>query len=78
MDALEKRGMVERRRDEQDRRSNRVFLTSSGKTSQRTLAKIAKQMMAELEKEIAPRSIDKLAKSFEDLIAALETKESES
>lgn len=75
VDALEQRGMVERRQDERDRRSNRVFLTSSGKTAQRTLAKIAKQMLTDIEKDVAPRSIDKLAKSFEDLIAALETKE---
>jgi len=53
IDGLEKRNLVLRVADQNDRRNNLIYLTNKGKTLQKELIAVAQQTLAEAQQEIS-------------------------
>ena len=60
LDGMQKKGLVERRPDENDRRAQRIFLTEKGKSLEKPLKKIASDNMKKGLEDVSPRDVDEL------------------
>jgi DNA-binding MarR family transcriptional regulator len=60
LDTLAHEGLVERRRDDRDRRVARVYLTKAGRTRLDELHVIAQEMDGELREVLSPREVEVL------------------
>lgn len=76
LDTLEADGFVERKQDEEDKRTNRVFLTEAGRGRAAKVAEDRKQhaedmfsMLTEEEKEQLATILEKIGASFEEKLA---------
>jgi DNA-binding MarR family transcriptional regulator len=67
VDALEEKGLVERRPDPRDRRARLPALTEAGRRLQRRSARATDEVQAEMLSKLAPKDRDKLV----DLLAQL-------
>ncbi len=67
LDGMQRKGLVERRPDENDRRAQRIFLTGRGRSLEQPLKKIAKENMMKGLKNIPEGDVQKLKKIL-DLI----------
>lgn len=57
IDGLERRGLVNRRPDPNDRRSNRIFLTPKGRSIQEQLIGLAKENLAQATTDVDPQEL---------------------
>jgi len=57
IDGLEKRNLVLRVADQNDRRNNLIYLTNKGKTLQKELIALAQKTLAEAQQEISPTQL---------------------
>jgi MarR family transcriptional regulator for hemolysin len=64
LDRLESDGLVERERDEHDRRVVRVVITASGRTMHRTLQRVAEQLDGELAALLSPDEYERMRKAL--------------
>lgn len=69
VDDLEAAGLVERRRDERDRRVHRLYLTSDGTKAMRRLAELGRSAEEELLGSLSPRDRQTLRDLLERLVA---------
>jgi MarR family transcriptional regulator for hemolysin len=60
LDTLAEEGLVERRRDDRDRRVARVYLTKAGRKRLDELHAIAQEMDGELRELLSPREVEVL------------------
>jgi MarR family transcriptional regulator for hemolysin len=70
LDRLEAEGLVERRRDDHDRRVQRVFPTASGSRLHQALCPIVASLEDELLADAPPRDVD----AFDRVLARLRTR----
>jgi len=68
IDNLEKRKLVARKPDEQDRRNNKVFLTEEGKAVQNALSKIVKKTTVEATRGIDKKELKSLKKTLKKMV----------
>jgi DNA-binding MarR family transcriptional regulator len=68
-DELERRGLVRRVRDEQDRRSHRITLTAGGKTQLAIIARAAQEHKNELLTALSAEEQDQLAELLHRIAA---------
>jgi MarR family transcriptional regulator, organic hydroperoxide resistance regulator len=66
---LEQRGIVERRRDAEDERVVRIFLTESGQALRAQAKQIPSQLACRAGFEVSPRSVAQLTRLREELTA---------
>jgi len=71
---LEKRGLVERRIDEGDRRAYRVFLTEAGRKEQKKLQGLVKTHQEGLFEGLKPEELAGLRQIFEHIVRNIERK----
>jgi DNA-binding MarR family transcriptional regulator len=64
LDTLAHEGLVERRRDERDRRVARVYLTRAGRKRLDELHAVAKEMDGELRELLSPREVEVLGRTL--------------
>jgi DNA-binding MarR family transcriptional regulator len=64
LDKLAHEGLVERRRDESDRRVARVYLTSAGRQRLKELSRVQEEVDRELRSLLTEREIDVLGKTL--------------
>jgi MarR family transcriptional regulator, transcriptional regulator for hemolysin len=64
LDKLADEGLVERRRDERDRRIARVYVTATGRRRLRELSDVAEEVDRELRALLTEREIDVLGKTL--------------
>ncbi|MGA2106335.1 MAG: MarR family transcriptional regulator [Syntrophorhabdales bacterium] len=74
LDLLEKRGLVERRIDEGDRRAYRVFLTEAGRKEQKKLQGLVKSHQEALFEGLKPEELAGLRRIFEHIVRNIERK----
>jgi MarR family transcriptional regulator for hemolysin len=75
LDRLEAEGLVERRRDEHDRRVQRVYPTSTGSQLYQTLCPIVASLEDELLADVPPRDVDAFARVLARLRTRLKARE---
>lgn len=78
VDGLERRGLVNRRPDPNDRRSNLIFLTPKGAGIQEQLIGLAKDNMAQATTNIDPQELDLCVKVLKQILANMKGAGSES
>ena len=71
---LEKRGLVERRIDEGDRRAYRVFLTDAGRKEQERLRGLVNSHQQALFEGLKPEELANLRRIFEHIVRNIERK----
>jgi DNA-binding MarR family transcriptional regulator len=71
-DALLRRGWVERREDEQDRRMKRLRITDDGRTVLRTVEEARLAGMERLIAQLSPEDRDRLSAAIEPILKTLE------
>jgi len=74
LDLLEKRGLVERRIDEGDRRAYRVFLTEAGRKEQERLQGLVNSHQQVLAEGLEPGELASLRRIFEQIVRNIERK----
>lgn len=72
VDGLVKKGLVERRSDDRDRRVTVITLTAAGRELQIATEAAAEEFLTELLSELAPDRLDGLAAGLADLTALLD------
>lgn len=70
VDALERKGLVERRRSEQDRRKNTVQLTPAGQDCLRGAERAREEMERQFLAPLAARDADRLVLTLQTLLSA--------
>jgi len=71
---LEKRGLVERRVDEGDKRAYRVFLTEAGRKEQDALQGLVDSHQEALVEGLKPEEVASLGRIFEHIVRNIERK----
>jgi DNA-binding MarR family transcriptional regulator len=69
LDRLEKKNLIIRRDNPEDRRSSLVFQTSAGARLSASVAKLFEQLSAEIERDISPEDIA----GFRNVLAQIDT-----
>ncbi|MDH6114540.1 DNA-binding MarR family transcriptional regulator [Kitasatospora sp. MAP12-15] len=73
VDALEKKGLVERHRSSQDRRKNTVQLTSTGQDTLRKAEHAREEMERQFLVPLSPSDADQLVRALQTLVTAPKT-----
>jgi DNA-binding MarR family transcriptional regulator len=71
VDRMEERGLVDRLREDADRRVVRVVLTDEGRTALAEIEVLQTDMLAEILARLDDRQLSRLARSLDDLRAAV-------
>ncbi len=74
LDLLEKRGLIERRVDEGDKRAYRVFLTEEGREKQEKLKTLVKSHREALFEGLSADDLSALRRIFEHIVENIERK----
>lgn len=72
IDVLEKKGLVERRKDESDRRAYNVYLTASGRALQDQLTPLAAGVLARIQQDFSHKEIAQLKSMLKKIYNNLE------
>lgn len=72
LDALERRGLLERREDDADRRARGIYLTPAGRELQKRVAKIGSAVQRRLLAEVEPADLDACDRVFSAIERALD------
>ncbi len=72
LDALERRGLIERREDGADRRARGIYLTAAGRELQKRVAKISSAVQYRLLAEVDPADLDACDRVFGAIERALD------
>lgn len=73
IDNLEKRKLVSRKADSNDRRNKRIYLTDEGKSLQEELAKVVKETTREATQDIDKKDLKSAKKVMKKMIDQLST-----
>ncbi len=65
LDGMQKKGLIERKADENDRRAQRIFLTEKGRSLEKPLKKIAGENVSKGLKNISSKDVQELKKILE-------------
>jgi MarR family transcriptional regulator for hemolysin len=72
LDSLERRGLIERREDEDDRRARGIYLTPPGRELQKRVLRISEATQRRLLSEVEPADLDACERVFGAIEAALD------
>lgn len=64
LDSLERRGLIERREDEADRRARRIYLTPRGRDLQKWVFKVSEDVQQRLLAAIGPADLEACDRAF--------------
>ena len=65
LDGMQKKGLIERKADENDRRAQRIFLTEKGRSLEKPLKKIASENVSKGLKNISSQDVQELKRILE-------------
>ncbi len=65
LDGMQKKGLIERKADENDRRAQRIFLTEKGRSLEKPLKKIASENVSKGLKNISSKDVQELKRILE-------------
>src|SRR5579862_3888682 len=72
LDGLERRGLIERREDDADRRARGIHLTAAGRALQRRVAKVSGAVQRRLLAAVAPADLKACDRAFAVIESALD------
>ncbi len=72
VDSLEKRGLIERRRNTDDRRKSNIFLTAEGRKLQERVTPVVSKVNARIEGGLTRREVAELWRLLDLVVASLE------
>jgi len=72
LDGLERRGLVERREDEEDRRAHGIYLTPQGRELQKRVLRISDAIQRRLLAAVQPADLEACQRVFQAIEAALD------
>lgn len=72
LDGLERRGLIERREDESDRRARGIYLTTAGRDLQKRVLRVSNAIQRRLLAAVRPADLEACSRAFRTIEAALD------
>ena len=72
LDSLERRGLIERREDEDDRRARGIYLTPTGRELQKRVLRISETIQRQLLSAVRPADLNACDRAFRAIETALD------
>jgi len=72
LDGLERRGLIERREDESDRRARGIYLTPAGRDLQKRVLRVSNAIQRRLLAAVRPADLEACSRAFRMIEAALD------